>query len=44
MRQAIGSRVEVAERGQGTLSFFGFVDFVRNTKLCGVTLDEPQVQ
>ena len=42
-KQSIGARVEVADKGAGVLSFFGFVHFLKNTKVCGVTLDEPNV-
>ena len=42
-RNSVGARVDVKDYGQGTLSFYGYVDFAKNTKLCGVTLDDPLV-
>lgn len=43
LKNSIGARVNVADKGAGVLSYFGFVEFTKNTKLCGVTLDEPVV-
>lgn len=39
----VGKRVDVEARGEGVLMFFGNVQFNKDSKWCGVALDEPQV-